>query len=43
MCEILQSVKDQLTDIENELETNTEACDAVDGNKPSLLDMPVEV
>ncbi|KAJ8736145.1 hypothetical protein PYW08_006801 [Mythimna loreyi] len=43
MCETLQSVKDELTDIENELETNTETCDVYDGSTPSLLDMPVEI
>uniref|UniRef100_A0A2A4K4A6 F-box domain-containing protein n=1 Tax=Heliothis virescens TaxID=7102 RepID=A0A2A4K4A6_HELVI len=43
MCEVLQSVKDQLTDIENELETNTEACGMFDCTKPTLVDMPVEI
>lgn len=43
MCDILESVKDQLTTIENELATNTETCEVYDNSKPSLLDMPVEV
>lgn len=43
MSEIFESVKEELKEIENELETNTESCSMYDSSKPSLMDMPVEV
>ncbi|KAF9795004.1 hypothetical protein SFRURICE_011135 [Spodoptera frugiperda] len=43
MSEIFESVKEELKEIENELETNTESCSMYDSSKPSLMDMPVEI
>lgn len=38
MCELLQSVKEQITEIENEITANKYQLD-----EPNLIDMPVEV
>lgn len=41
MCEILKSVKDQLTDIENEY--SNETCEGIQVDQPNLMNMPVEI
>lgn len=42
MCETLQTLKEQLTDIEIE-STNTESGEVYEAAEPALLTMPVEV
>lgn len=42
MCETLQALKEQLTDVENE-STNTESGEVYEAAEPALLTMPVEV
>ncbi|KAJ2948084.1 hypothetical protein O0L34_g9882 [Tuta absoluta] len=44
MCDVLQSVKEQLVDIENDVAGETLAqCDVYEAAEPALLSMPVEI